>query len=53
MKQNFKWIYLMFIALLFTNAASAKYPEKTIKIIVPFTAGGATDIGIGLRAQRQ
>lgn len=51
MKQNFKWIYLMFIALLFTNAASAKYPEKTIKIIVPFTAGGATDIAGRLLAE--
>lgn len=25
-------------------AAWAKFPEKTIKIIVPFTAGGATDV---------
>ena len=31
MKQDFKWFYLLFIALLFTNSASAKYPEKTIK----------------------
>ena len=51
MKQEFKWIYLLFIALLFTNAASAKYPEKTIKIIVPFTAGGATDIAGRLLAE--
>ena len=51
MKQYFKWIYLLLIALLFTNAAYAKYPEKTIKIIVPFTAGGATDIAGRLLAE--
>ena len=51
MKQDFKWIYLLFVALLFTNSASAKYPDKTIKIIVPFTAGGATDIAGRLLAE--
>jgi len=38
------WIGGALAALLVTSEASAQYPERTIRIIVPYTAGGTVDI---------
>jgi tripartite-type tricarboxylate transporter receptor subunit TctC len=34
----------LLLALLFTSNALAEYPGKIIKIVVPFAAGGGTDV---------
>lgn len=45
--RSVRWSLLAFAALLTASApvlAQSKYPERTVRIIVPFQAGGATDI---------
>jgi tripartite-type tricarboxylate transporter receptor subunit TctC len=39
-----KWIGAALAATALTSEASANYPERTIRIIVPYTAGGTVDI---------
>lgn len=39
---NFKFL-LAFISVAFFNIANASYPEKAVKIIIPFPAGAAAD----------
>ncbi len=34
------------------NAAAQKFPEKTVRIVVPFTPGGGTDVFARILAQR-
>jgi tripartite-type tricarboxylate transporter receptor subunit TctC len=36
--------WLAVIAALFATSAPAAYPEKPVRLIVPFSAGGATDV---------
>jgi tripartite-type tricarboxylate transporter receptor subunit TctC len=38
------WILGALAASMLTSDASAQYPERTIRIIVPYTAGGTVDI---------
>jgi tripartite-type tricarboxylate transporter receptor subunit TctC len=38
------WILGVLAASMLTSDASAQYPERTIRIIVPYTAGGTVDI---------
>jgi tripartite-type tricarboxylate transporter receptor subunit TctC len=44
MHQWGRWIGGALAALLLTSNANAQYPERTIRIIVPYTAGGTVDI---------
>ena len=39
-----RWIGGALAAFILTSDASAQYPERTIRIIVPYTAGGTVDI---------
>ena len=39
-----KWIIGALAACILTSNASAQYPERAIRIIVPYTAGGTVDI---------
>lgn len=39
-----RWIGGALAAVILTSDASADYPERTIRIIVPYTAGGTVDI---------
>ena len=39
-----KWIVGALAGFALTSDASAQYPERTIRIIVPYTAGGTVDI---------
>ena len=34
------------------HAAAQKFPEKTVRIVVPFTPGGGTDVFARILAQR-
>jgi tripartite-type tricarboxylate transporter receptor subunit TctC len=47
-----KWIALSAVALAPFWAHAQTYPAKTVRIIVPFSAGGATDIVTRLLAQK-
>ena len=38
------WPFVMMIALWASTAAAADYPSRPIRVIVPFTAGSATDM---------
>ena len=40
------------LALSFSTAARAEYPERPIRLIVPFPAGGVTDVVARLTAER-
>src|SRR5580700_2384908 len=42
---------LLLIALSWSASFAAEYPERTIKIVVPFPAGGPTDVAARLIAQ--
>ena len=44
--------FLVLSILLFTTAAQAEYPEKPVRIIVPFIAGSAPDVAARQVAQR-
>jgi len=44
MKKWLGWISGALAALILSSDASAQYPERTIRIIVPYTAGGTVDI---------
>jgi tripartite-type tricarboxylate transporter receptor subunit TctC len=37
--------FLVFLALLVPSVAFSQYPNKAIRMIVPFAPGGASDIG--------
>ena len=43
---------LLVAALVATSAAAQSYPAKSVRVIVPFTAGGATDIVTRLVSQK-
>jgi len=47
-----KWIALSAVALAPFAAHAQTYPAKTVRIIVPFSPGGATDIVTRLLAQK-
>jgi tripartite-type tricarboxylate transporter receptor subunit TctC len=42
----------LLLALPFVSAARAEYPERPIRLIVPFPAGGVTDVVARLTAER-
>jgi tripartite-type tricarboxylate transporter receptor subunit TctC len=42
----------LFLGLLFSHAAPAAYPEKPVRLILPFPAGGATDFMARTLAQK-
>jgi tripartite-type tricarboxylate transporter receptor subunit TctC len=44
MKKWLGWISSALAVFFLTSDASAQYPERTIRIIVPYTAGGTVDI---------
>jgi tripartite-type tricarboxylate transporter receptor subunit TctC len=46
-----RWFVLLFLSLVLP-AAAQNYPAKTVRIIVPFPAGGATDVFARLLAQK-
>jgi tripartite-type tricarboxylate transporter receptor subunit TctC len=51
---NNRWLPALFTVLLAAAsipASHAEYPERTIKIVVPFPAGGPTDVAARLIAQ--
>jgi tripartite-type tricarboxylate transporter receptor subunit TctC len=43
-KSALKWVLPAAVALALTGAARAEYPERAIKLIVPWAAGGDTDV---------
>jgi tripartite-type tricarboxylate transporter receptor subunit TctC len=43
-KSALKWVLPAAVALALTSAARAEYPERAIKLIVPWAAGGDTDV---------
>ena len=47
----FTLLALLLVAVSATASHAANYPERTIKIIVPFPAGGPTDVAARLIAQ--
>lgn len=50
---SLKWLTAAFCAAtLSATAAMADYPEKTISLVVPFPAGGSTDIGARLIGEK-
>ena len=49
--QNFKFLGLM-VALLGSGAFAQNYPERPIKLVIPWPAGGITDLAGRIMAQR-
>ncbi len=49
-----RWIQLMLaaVAVLVATAAQAAWPERPVTVLVPFTAGGITDVLARLMAER-
>ena len=53
MKQLFKRVAAVLLIAAFAPLAAAQaFPSKTVKIVVPFVAGGATDVVARLLAQK-
>ncbi|HSV78027.1 MAG TPA: tripartite tricarboxylate transporter substrate binding protein [Ramlibacter sp.] len=52
MLQRLAWLLLGTAALAAAGAVRAEYPERPIKIVVPFPAGGGTDLVARLVGQR-
>ncbi|MGQ0749935.1 MAG: Bug family tripartite tricarboxylate transporter substrate binding protein [Betaproteobacteria bacterium] len=46
------WIAAIVLAMAATGAAAQSYPAKAVRIIVPFSPGGATDIVTRILAQK-
>src|SRR5436190_23921912 len=42
--RNMKTVYGILLGLLLSFAAHAQFPSKPVRIIVPYTPGGGTDI---------
>lgn len=47
-----KWVCAMTLVLLSAVFAQADYPERTVTLVVPYPAGGSTDIGARIIADR-
>lgn len=52
MKATIRGFIALFALMLIWPASAQQYPNKPVKIIVPFPAGGVTDLGTRLIAQR-
>jgi tripartite-type tricarboxylate transporter receptor subunit TctC len=52
MKATIRGFIALFALMLAWPASAQQYPNKPVKVIVPFPAGGVTDLGTRLIAQR-